>query len=267
MPARQTNINSAFKRQRSSKTEKKTVPVGRYTVLKNHLIAALPATDFRRIEPLLEPVLLEAGRVLYEPNKRANYAYFPTTAVVSRLITMENGSTAAVNVTGNDGMVGIALFTAAETVPNEAIVQCAGEAFKIRYWDLHKEFNRGGALQTLLLRFTMSLFNQTSQTAACNRLHTVEMQLCRWLLLTCDRLETDSLEITHDLISNIIGVSREVISLTTKKLKDRNLIENVRGNITIIDRRGMEATVCECYERINRETKRLLGKGVSRTFE
>lgn len=266
MPARQTNTNSVFK-HRASKTQKTAVTISRYTVLKNHLIAALPATDFRRIEPLLEPVSLEVGRVLYEPNRRANYAYFPTTAVICRMIVMENGSTAAVNVTGNDGMVGIALFTAAETVPNEAIVQCAGEAFKIRYWDLHKEFNRGGALQTLLLRFTMALFNQTSQTAACNRLHTVEMQLCRWLLLTCDRLEADTVEITHDLISNIIGVSREVVSLTAKKLKQKKLIENVRGNIAIIDRSGLEATVCECYERINRETQRLLNKGFSRTFE
>lgn len=266
MPARQANTNFAFK-HRSPKSKKTTALVSRYTVLKNQLIAGLPAIEFRRIEPMLEPVSLELGQVLYEPNKRANYAYFPTTAVASLLYVMENGSTAAISVTGNDGMIGIALFTGAETVPNEAIVQCAGDAFMIRYWDLQKEFGRGGAFQTILLRFTMAMLNQSSQTAACNRLHSVEMQLCRWLLLTCDRLESDSLEITHNLISNILGVSREGISLTTKKLKDKKLIENVRGNIAIIDRQGMEATVCECYRHIAAESKRLSGKGFSRTFE
>lgn len=265
MPIRPTNIQFAFK-HRSPKTTKPTVPASRYTILKNHLLAALPAPEFRRIEPLLEPVSFELGQVLYEPNKRADYAYFPTTAIVSLLYIMENGSTAAVSVTGNDGMVGIALFMGAETVPNEAIVQCAGEAFKIRYWDLQKEFGRGGVLQTLLLRFTMATLNQTSQTAACNRLHSVEQQLCRWLLLTCDRFESNKLEVTHDLISKIIGVSREGISLTVKKLKEKKLIDSARGTVTLIDRHGMEAAVCECYRRIAEESKRLFDKGFSNSF-
>ena len=265
MTIRQSNTNFAFK-HRLPKSKKTSAQVNRYTMLKNNLIAALPAAEFRRIEPLLEPVSLELGQVLYEPNKRANYAYFPTTAVASLLYVMENGSTAAVAVVGNDGIIGVALFTGAESVPNEAIVQCAGDAFMIRYWDLQKEFGRGGAFQTILLRYTMAMLNQTSQVAACNRLHTVEMQLCRWLLLTCDRLESDSLKITHDLISRILGVSREGISLTTKKLKDKNLIENARGSITISDRQRMEATVCECYQRISSESKRLNGKDFSKTF-
>ncbi len=241
-------------------------PAERNTLLKNRLLAALPINDLRRIEPMLEFVSFEPGQILYESNKRTDYAYFPTTAVVSLLYIMENGATVAVSVVGNDGMVGIALVMGAETVPNEAIVQCEGEAFRIKYWQLQREFKYSSAFQKLLLQFTMAMLDQASQTAACNRLHSVEKQLCRWLLLTQDRSDSDTLVMTHDLIANLLGVSREGISLAVKKLKERKLVENIRGTVTIIDRQGIESLVCECYQRINKEYQRLFGKGTSKTF-
>lgn len=234
--------------------------------VQNHLLASLPKTELKHIRSKLEDVYLETGQTLYRPNRRIDYVYFPTTAVVSLVYVMEDGSTAAFSIVGNDGIVGIAPFMGAETVPNEALVQCAGAGFRIKHRELLTEFKRGGAFQTLFLRFTMALINQISQTAVCNRLHSVEKQLCRWLLLTHDRLDTDNLELTHDVISNILGISREGVSLATKKLKQRRLIENNRGLIKIIDRQGLEANVCECYKIVNTEYNRLLGRGISRTF-
>jgi cAMP-binding proteins - catabolite gene activator and regulatory subunit of cAMP-dependent protein kinases len=268
MPRTTRRRDAARSSESYRKDAKHADPAGRQSpALKNHLLAALPAEDFSRIEPLLEPVSCKTGQILYEPNKRIDYAYFPTTTVVSLLYIMENGSSISVSVTGNDGMIGVAPFMEAETVPNEAIVQCPGEAFRIRYRELEKEFRQGGVLQTLLLRFTMALLDQTAQTAACNRLHSIEKQFCRWLLLTHDRLDSDTLRITHELIAGLLGVSREAVTLAVKKLKQKRLIKSVRGNITIIDRKGMEAVVCECYRRINVEYDRLLGRGISRTFK
>lgn len=248
------------------KTQKTFVSAGHISPLQNHFLAALPAADFRHIQPKLEEVHLKTGQILYEANKRIEYAYFPITAIVALIHIMENGSTAAFSIVGNDGIIGIAPFMGAETAPNHAFVQCSGACFRIKHRELIKEFKRGGAFQSLLLRFTMALINQTSQIAVCNRLHSVNKQLCRWLLLVHDRLDTDSLEITHDLISNILGISREGVSLAIKKLKERKLIENNRRRITIINRQGLEASVCECYKIVNTEYNRLLGRGISRTF-
>lgn len=237
------------------------------TALSNHLLEALPQSDFNRLKPWLERVYFEPGQILYEANQRIDYVYFPTTSVILVLYFMQSGATAAVSVVGNDGMVGIAPLMGAETAPNEAVVQCPGEGFRIRYWQLQREFKRGGVLQTLFLRFTMALLDQTSQIAACNRLHSIEKQFSRWLLLTHDRLNSDVILITHELISKMLGASRETVTLITKKLKQRKLIENARGIITITDRQGLEAATCECYQRISTEYNRLLSRGISRTFK
>jgi CRP-like cAMP-binding protein len=252
-----TGFNS---KHRLSKSTTMPNAAERNTILKNRLLASLPVSYLQRIEPMLELVSFEPGQILYESNKRTDYAYFPTTAVISLLYTMENGASVSVSVVGNEGMIGIALIMGAETVPNEAIVQCSGEAFRIKYWQLQREFKFSNAFQKILLHFTMAMLEQASQIAACNRLHPVEKQLCRWLLLTQDRLDSNDLIMTHDLIAHLLGVSREGISLAIKQLKQRRLIENVRGTVTIIDRQGMEALVCECYQRISKEYKRLLGK-------
>lgn len=236
-------------------------------VVKNYLLAALPAEEFKRIIPKLETVSFKLGDVLYEADEKMSHIYFPTTAVISLLYIMENGSTAEIGIAGNDGAVGIALFMGSETTPSRAIIQSAGEAFKMKSADLLAEFKRGEIFQMLLLRFTMALFAQISQTAVCNRLHSVEQQLCRWLLLSHDRLNSDKLVMTHDLISNMLGVRREGVTLAAKKLAERKLITNKRGTITVIDRLGLEAAVCECYQVVNDEYNRLLGRGISRTFQ
>ncbi|MBC7797347.1 MAG: Crp/Fnr family transcriptional regulator, partial [Pyrinomonadaceae bacterium] len=193
-------------------------------------------------------------------------AYFPTTTIVSLLYVMENGATAEIGVVGNDGIVGIALFMGGDTTTSRAIIQSAGDAFRIKAKDLQNEFERGGAFQKLMLRYTQALLTQISQTAVCNRLHSVEQQLCRWLLLSHDRLDSDKLVMTHDLISNMLGVRREGVTMAAKKLAEKGLIKNVRGSITLLDRQGLEATVCECYGVVNAEYNRLLSRGISRTF-
>ena len=234
--------------------------------LKNFLLAALPADEYARVKPKLEQVTLTLGEVLYESGDKLEYAYFPTTAIVSMLYIMENGATAEIGIVGNDGLLGIALFMGGETTTSRAIIQSAGSAMKMRAQDLKTEFALGGKSQNLLLRYTQALMTQISQTAVCNRLHTIEQQLCRWLLLSHDRLDSDKLVMTHDLISNMLGVRREGVTLAAQKLAQRKLIRNVRGTITVIDRQGLEKAVCECYAVVNDEYNRLLGRGVSRTF-
>lgn len=234
--------------------------------LRNHLLAALPEKEFLEILPKLEPVSFKLGAVLYEAGEKMNHLFFPTTAIISLLSIMENGATAEIGVTGNDGAVGIALYMGGETTPSRAIVQSAGKAFRMKSADLLVAFKRAGMFQVLLLRFTMALLTQISQTAVCNRLHPIEQQLCRWLLLSHDRLDSDKLVMTHDLISNMLGVRREGITLAAKKLAAKKLIVNNRGTITVIDRQGLEAAVCECYKVVNDEYNRLLGRGISRTF-
>ena len=235
-------------------------------VLKNYLIAALPKEDFERVRPLLKPVSFNLGEVLYESGEKLEYVYFPTTAIISMLYIMENGMTAEIGVVGNDGVLGIPLFTGGETTTNRAIIQSAGEAYRMKSKDVKTEFALGGMFQKMMLRYTQALMTQISQTAVCNRLHSVEQQLCRWLLLSHDRLDSDTLVMTHDLISNMLGVRREGVTLASKKLQQRNLITNVRGTMVVIDRQGLEAAVCECYAVVNAEYNRLLGRGISRTF-
>lgn len=228
---------------------------------KNHLLAHLPADEFERVFAHLEPVSLALGKVLYESGDKLDYVYFPTTAIVSLLYIMENGATAEIGVVGNDGILGIALFMGGDTTPNRAVIQSAGEGFKMSARALKSEFTLGGTFHNLLLRYTQALITQISQTAVCNRLHTVEQQLCRWLLLSHDRLDSDKLVMTHDLISNMLGVRREGVTLAAQRLGGQGLIRNVRGTMTILDRKGLERTVCECYKVVNAEYKRLLGHG------
>jgi CRP-like cAMP-binding protein len=205
--------------------------------------------------------VLPLGKVLYESGDKLDFVYFPTTAIVSLLYIMENGATAEIGVVGNDGILGIALFMGGDTTPNRAIIQSAGEGLKMSARDLKAEFTLGGSFHNLLLRYTQALITQISQTAVCNRLHSVEQQLCRWLLLSHDRLNSDKLVMTHDLISNMLGVRREGVTLAAQKLAARGLIKNVRGTITVLDRAGLEAAVCECYSVVNEEYNRLLGIG------
>lgn len=234
--------------------------------LRNYLLAALPEEEFLRIYSKLEPITLSLGDSLYEYGEKMDYAYFPTTAIVSMLYIMENGATAEIGIVGNDGLLGIALFMGGETTTSRAIIQSAGNLVRIKDKDLKDEFKTGGVFQELLLRYTQALLTQISQTAVCNRLHSIEQQLCRWLLMSHDRLQTDKLVMTHDLISNMLGVRREGITLAAQKLAKRKLITNNRGTITVIDRQGLEKAACECYAVVNAEYNRLLGRGLTRTF-
>jgi CRP-like cAMP-binding protein len=234
--------------------------------LKNYLLAALPADDFKRIKSNLEPVSFKLGEVLYESGEKMDYVYFPTTAIISLLYIMENGSTAEIGIVGNDGVLGMALFLGGDTTTSRAIIQSAGEVVRMKAKDLKVEVALSGSFQKLLMRYIQALMTQISQTAVCNRLHSVEQQLCRWLLLSHDRLDSDILVMTHDLISNMLGVRREGVTLAAQKLAAKKLIKNNRGSITIIDRQGLEEVVCECYTVVNNEYNRLLGRGISRNF-
>ena len=229
------------------------------TPVKNHLLEALPKDDFLRIKSNLKPVSLDLGDVLYESGEQMDYIYFPTTVIISLLYIMENGSTAEIGLVGNEGLVGIALFMGGGTMPNRAIVQSAGEGFKLKARDLQSEFSRGGIFQILLLRYTQAFMTQISQTAVCNRLHSIEQQLCRWLLLNHDRLQSDILVMTQELIANMLGVRREGVTIAAGNLQKKKLISYVRGTITILDREGLENEVCECYQVVKTEYDRLLG--------
>lgn len=233
---------------------------------KNFLLASLPDVELNRVRSHLEPTSLELGQVLYESGDTLDYVYFPTTSIISLLYIMENGATAEIGVVGNDGILGIAVFMGGDTTPNRAVIQSAGGAFKMKAKDLRDEFTLGGVFHNLLLRYTQALITQISQTAVCNRLHSVEQQLCRWLLLSHDRLDSDTLVMTHDLISNMLGVRREGVTKAARKLAAKKLIKNVRGSIAVLDRAGLERTVCECYNVVNKEYDRLLSRGISRTF-
>jgi CRP-like cAMP-binding protein len=230
----------------------------------NHLLAALPAAEFDRLKENLEPVKLTLGEVIYESGEQLEYIYFPTTAIVSLLYIMENGSTAEIGMAGNDGLVGIALYMGGSTTPNRAVVQSAGNAFRLRSKALKFEFGLGGTFQNILLRYTQYLMTQISQTAVCNRLHTVEQQLCRWLLINHDLLQTNKLIMTHDLIANMLGVRREGVSIAAGHLQDKKLIKYVRGTITMLDRKKLEDAACECYGVVKEEYDRLMGKYISK---
>lgn len=242
------------------------MPIAKHTdnALMNHLLAALPADEFARLEPHLERVSLSLGEVIYESGELLEYVYFPTTAIISLLYIMENGSTAEIGMAGNDGMVGIALFMGGRTTPNRAVVQSAGNAFKLRSKALKFEFHLSGEFQNILLRYTQFLMTQISQTAVCNRLHSVEQQLCRWLLINHDLLQTNKLIMTHDLIANMLGVRREGVSIAAGHLQKSKLIKYARGTITMLDRYGLETATCECYQVVKEEYDRLLGKYISK---
>jgi CRP-like cAMP-binding protein len=225
----------------------------------NRLLAALPREDVERLLPQLTSVTLALGDVLYEPDRAMAYLYFPTTAVVSLIYTMADGTTAEMGLVGNEGVVGIALFMGGDTTPNQAIVQVAGEAFRLQAPVLRTEFARAGAVQLALLRYTQALITQISQTAVCNRLHAIEQRLCRWLLLTRDRVPSDEIQMTQEFIAHMLGVRREGVTLAARHLQEAGLIRYVRGHITILDRPGLEATACECYRVVKDEFTRLLG--------
>jgi CRP-like cAMP-binding protein len=227
--------------------------------VENRLLAALPVDEYQRLLPNLQPVSFSLGQVVYEFGGHLEYVYFPTTAIVSLLYTMENGSSAEMGLTGNDGVVGIALFMGGGTMPNRAVVQSAGYALKMRAKVLQDEFAVGGQFQRMLLRYTQALITQISQTAVCNRLHSVEQQLCRWLLLSHDRVKADELIMTQELIADMLGVRREGVTVAAGHLQANGAISYVRGHITILDRAKLEDTVCECYRVVKDEFDRLLG--------
>jgi CRP-like cAMP-binding protein len=226
---------------------------------RNHLLDALPADVLERVTPHLDDVSLSLGQVIYESGERLEHIYFPTTSIVSLLYTMENGTSAEIGVVGNEGVVGIALFMGGETTPNRAVVQSGGLSRRMRIGALKEEFRRGGPFQQLLLRYTQALITQMSQTAVCNRLHTVDQQLCRWLLLSHDRLDSNELTMTQELIANMLGVRREGVTVAAGRLQEAGLIRYHRGHITIVDRTGLEARACECYQVVRNEFERLLG--------
>jgi CRP-like cAMP-binding protein len=227
--------------------------------IENRLLGSLPADELERLLPNLRPVAFSLGEVVYEFGGQLDYVFFPTTSIVSLLYTMENGTSAEMGLTGNDGVVGIALFMGGGTMPNRAVVQSAGSALRMKAKVLQDEFALGGRFQYLLLRYTQALITQISQTAVCNRLHSVEQQLCRWLLLSHDRLQTDELVMTQELIADMLGVRREGVTVAAGHLQDAGAISYVRGRIQILDRQKLEETVCECYRVVKDEFDRLLG--------
>jgi CRP-like cAMP-binding protein len=224
----------------------------------NHLLSALPVEEWDRWRPLLEWVDLSLGQVLYESSGVQSHVYFPTTAIVSLLYVMENGASAEIAVVGNDGIVGISLFMGGESTPNRAVVQSAGHAYRLKSSAIKGEFNRSGPVMHLMLRYTQALITQMAQTAVCNRHHSLDQQLCRWLLLSMDRLQGDELLMTQELIANMLGVRREGVTESALKLQKAGLIRYLRGRITVLDRKGLEQRTCECYAVVKKEYDRLL---------
>jgi CRP-like cAMP-binding protein len=230
------------------------------TVIKsnNQLLAALPNSDWDRWEKQLELVDLKLGQVLYEPGSKMQYVYFPTTAIVSLLFVLENGASAEIAVVGFEGMVGISLFMGGETTPSRAVVQSAGKCCRLSSRALKDEFNRSLPVLHLLLRYTQALITQMTQTAVCNRHHSLDQQLCRWLLLSLDRLPSDKLVMTQELIANMLGVRREGVTEAAGRLQKAGLISYARGHIHVLDRAALEARSCECYAVVKKEYDRLL---------
>ena len=224
----------------------------------NHLLDALLSAEFDRLSPNLELVEMSLGEVLYESGGILEHVYFPTNSIISLLYVMANGSAAEIAVVGNEGILGISLFMGGETTSSRAVVQSAGHAYRLKAQLLKDEFNRGGSVQRLLLRYTQALITQMAQTAVCNRHHSVEQQLCRWLLLSLDRLATDELTMTQELIANMLGVRREGVTDAAGKLQREGLINYSRGRIKVLDRPKLEKRSCECYQVVKAEFDRLL---------
>jgi CRP-like cAMP-binding protein len=224
----------------------------------NQLLAALPAEEFERLAAHLEPVPMRLGEILYEPGEQLQHAYFPTTSIVSLHYVMESGASAESAGVGNEGVVGISLFMGGDSTPSSAVVQTAGHAYRLQARLLKQEFNRGGLMQGLLLRYTQALIAQMIQTAACNRHHSVEQQLCRWLLLTLDRVPAGELVMTQELVASMLGVRREGITHAAGRLQDAGVIRYRRGHIAVVERSGLETRACECYAVVKKELSRLL---------
>ena len=229
-----------------------------HTPKQNHLLAALPADDYARLLPELELTPMPLGWAVYESGGQLSYLYFPTTSIVSLLYVMESGASAEIAITGNEGLVGISLFMGGESTPSRAVVQSAGNAYRLGAGILKREFALGGNLQHLALRYTQALITQMAQTAVCNRHHALDQQLCRWLLLTLDRLESNELLMTQELIANMLGVRREGVTEAAGKLQSEGLIHYSRGHIKVLDRARLEKRVCECYAVVKKESDRLL---------
>jgi CRP-like cAMP-binding protein len=227
----------------------------------NKLLAALPPAEWERLQPLLEWVAMPLGHVLYESGRTQSHAYFPATSIVSLLYVMENGASAEIAVVGNEGVVGVSLIMGGNSTPSRAVVQSAGEGFRLRSGALNEEFERAGVVMHLLLRYTQALITQMAQTAVCNRHHTLDQQLCRWLLLSLDRLVGADLVMTQELIANMLGVRREGVTEAALKLQRLGLISYARGHIHVVDRPGLEHRTCECYAVVKREYDRLLPPG------
>ena len=230
----------------------------RHTPHQNHLLDALPASDYERIASHLELIPMPLGEVLYESGGQLRHVYFPTTCILSLLYVMADGASAEIAVVGNEGILGISLFMGGDTTPSRAIVQSAGHAFRLKADLLKEEFERFGPTMHLLLRYTQALITQMAQTAVCNRHHTVDQQLCRWLLLSLDRLQSSELSMTQELIANMLGVRREGVTEAAGKLQRAGLIHYGRGKISVVDRPGLEARCCECYQVVKTEFDRLL---------
>ncbi|MBD3812035.1 MAG: Crp/Fnr family transcriptional regulator [Betaproteobacteria bacterium] len=226
--------------------------------MQNHLLAALPAAEFERLSPHLESIPMPLGEVLYESGALLRHVYFPTTSIVSLLYVLEDGASAEIAVVGNEGILGISLFMGGDSTPSRAVVQSAGHGYRLKAERLKQEFNRAGPVLRLLLRYTQALITQMTQTAVCNRHHSIEQQLCRWLLLSLDRLSSDSLTMTQELIANMLGVRREGVTEAAGNLQRAGLIRYSRGRIEVLDRVGLEKTVCECYAVVKKEYDRLL---------
>jgi CRP-like cAMP-binding protein len=224
----------------------------------NHLLAALPEADRSRWLPHLEAVEMPLGQVLYESGRPQTHVYFPTDSIVSLLNVMENGASAEIAVVGSEGIVGVSLFMGGASTPSRAVVQSAGMGFRLPANRLMKEFNRAGPVLQLLLRYTQALITQMSQTAVCNRHHSLDQQLCRWLLLSLDRLQSNDLVMTQDLIASMLGVRREGVTGAAGHLQDAGLIRYRRGHVRVLDRPGLERRTCECYAVVKREYDRLL---------
>src|SRR5476649_758050 len=224
----------------------------------NHILASLPAGVLERVTPLLKLVPMELGKVLYESGDTLRYVFFPADCIVSLLYVLQDGASAEISVVGNEGLIGIALFMGGETTPSRAIVQSAGTAYRLPAAKMMAEFTRGGTIQHLLLRYTQALITQMTQTAVCNRHHSVDQQLCRWLLLSIDRLASPELRMTQELIANMLGVRREGVTEAAGKLQHAGVISYRRGHIKVLDRTKLERLSCECYEVVRRESARRL---------
>lgn len=233
-------------------------PPDSHSPQQNHLLAALPAAEREHIYPHLQLVEMALGKVVYEPGDVLRYAYFPTDCIVSLLYVLEDGASTEISVVGNDGLIGLTLFMGGGTAPRRAVVQAGGHAYRLLGRTLRDGFHRNATIRLLLLRYTQALITQMAQTVVCNRHHSVDQQLCRWLLLSLDRLPSNELTMTHELIANMLGVRREGVTAAVSKLQRVGVIDHSRGRITVLDRPALERLSCECYAVVKKETDRLL---------